>query len=182
MGLTNETFESLLEAARAGAEWAWVELYRELAGPVTGYLASRGGREPEDLTSEVFLQVARHVHAFTGDMAQFRSWVFVIAHRRLLDERRRLGRRPETVKMEAEVPAGDVEDEALERLVTDEMMEAFDQLSEGQRDVLSLRIIAGLSLAETADVVGKKVGAVKAIQRRALESLQARLDSEDVSI
>ena len=182
MGLTEETFESLLEAARTGADWAWAELYRELAGPVAGYLVSRGAGEPEDLTSETFLQVARHVHAFTGNLSQFRSWVFVIAHRRLLDDRRRSRRRPQMVEMENETPAGDVEDEAVERLVTAEMRAAFEQLSDPQRDVLALRIIAGLSLSETADVVGKKVGAVKALQRRAIVSLQAKLDSEEVSI
>jgi RNA polymerase sigma factor (sigma-70 family) len=180
--MTDETFGPLLEAARSGAEWAWAELYRELAGPVTGYLASRGSPEPEDVTSEVFLQVARHVNSFSGDLSQFRSWVFVIAHRRLLDERRKLGRRPRMVEIELEIPAGDVEVEALEKLTTARLRDTFEQLSEGQRDVLALRIIAGLTLAETAEVVGKKVGAVKAIQRRAIESLRAKLDSEGVSM
>ncbi len=182
MGLTDETFGPLLEAARSGAEWAWAELYRELAGPVTGYLASRGASEPEDLTSETFLQVARHLHSFSGDLGQFRSWVFVIAHRRLLDDRRKASRRPQLVEIDNEPPAGDAEAEAMERLVTAEVRAAFELLSETQRDVLSLRIIAGLTLAETAEVVGKKVGAVKAVQRRAIISLQSKLESEEVSI
>ncbi len=182
MGLTDETFELTLEAARVGAEWAWAELYRAMAGPVTGYLASRGAREPEDLTSDVFLQVARNVDSFRGGLSGFRSWVFVIAHRRLLDERRKLGRRPDMVELDTDIPAGDVEDEAIDRLVAKEIHDAFESLTHGQRDVLALRIIAGLTLAETAVVVGKRVGAVKAIQRRAIEALQARLGAEEVSL
>lgn len=177
-------FEATLSAAKAGAEWAWAALYRDLAGPVTGYLASRGAREPEDLASETFLQVARNVHSFEGDEAAFRSWVFVIAHRRMIDSRRAQGRRPTTLPLslqETEHSGGDVEDEALNRVVTIELMEAFEKLTEIQRDVLSLRIIGHLTLEETANVVGKRAGAVKAAQRRGLLALREHLDLERVT-
>ena len=81
-------FESAVEAAQAGAEWAWSRLYAELSGPVFGYLRSRGAVEPEDLLGEVFVQVARNIGSFRGDARSFRSWVFTIAHHRLIDERR----------------------------------------------------------------------------------------------
>jgi RNA polymerase sigma-70 factor (ECF subfamily) len=74
-----------------------------------------------------------------------------------------------------------VEDEALDRLVTVELRAAFEKLTEIQRDVLSLRIIGHLTLEETADVVGKRVGAVKAAQRRGLLALREHLDLERVS-
>src|SRR4030081_3701589 len=54
-----ESFEVVLAAARTGADWAWEALYRDLAPLVHGYLRSRGAREPEDLTGEVFLGIAR---------------------------------------------------------------------------------------------------------------------------
>ena len=82
-------FASVLEAAQAGAEWAWSRLYRDLAGPVLGYLRTRGAAEPEDLVGEVFLQVARNLGTFDGDYRSFRSWVFTVAHHRVVDERRR---------------------------------------------------------------------------------------------
>jgi RNA polymerase sigma factor (sigma-70 family) len=180
-----EQFESVLEAAKAGADWAWSNLYRELAGPVTGYLRSRGAREPEDLTSEVFLSVARAIHDFSGDSDSFRSWIFVIAHRRLIDERRYHGRRPQL----AELPeddvidmGGNVETEAIEELVTGELRERFLGLTNGQRDVLALRIIAGLTLDQTAQVMGKRTGAIKALQRRAVESLREAFDQENVTL
>ena len=86
-----DDFDIVLAAAKAGAEWAWGVLFRSLAGPVTGYLASRGASDPEDLTSEAFLQIARNIHSFDGSESAFRSWVFVIAHRRLIDSRVRRG-------------------------------------------------------------------------------------------
>jgi RNA polymerase sigma-70 factor (ECF subfamily) len=178
------SFEATLEAAKAGAESAWAALYRDLAGSVIGYLASRGAREPEDLASETFLQIARNIQGFVGGEAAFRSWVFVIAHRRLIDSRRAQGRRPPTAPLavhEYNHSGGDVEDEALDRLVTVELRVAFEKLTEIQRDVLLLRIIGHLTLEETADAVGKRVGAVKAAQRRGLLALREHLDLERVS-
>lgn len=181
MSLSEESFESVLEAAKAGAEWAWASLYRELAGPVRGYLASRGAAEPDDVTSEVFLKVARSIQTFQGDKSSFRSWVFVIAHRRLIDERRSVGRQPDFSDFFADNPGGNVESEAVDLLITDELRQAFEELTDNQRDVLALRMIAGLTLADTAEVLGKTVGAVKALQRRALEALRERIDMENVT-
>lgn len=185
MPLGEEAFESVLEACKTGAEWAWVALYRDLAGPVTGYLASRGSSEPDDTASEVFLKVARGIHGFNGDESSFRSWVFVIAHRTLLDERRARGRRPTLTELPPETgmgsESGNVESEAVERLITEELRAAFDRLTESQRDVLALRIIAGLTVEETARVLGKREGAIKALQRRALAALQLVIDLENVT-
>jgi RNA polymerase sigma-70 factor (ECF subfamily) len=179
-----EDFATRLDAAKSGREWAWADLYRELAGPVTGYLASRGATDPEDLASETFLQVARNIDGFEGDEASFRSWVFVIAHRRLLDSRRAGRRRPVTTTFTdvvADSTGGDVEEEALEGLVSAELSAAFGQLTDIQADVLALRILGRLTLEETAQALGKRVGAVKAAQRRGLIALQQRIDLEEVT-
>ena len=115
--ITIDEFQTTLAAAKAGAEWAWADLYRDLAGTVTGYLRSRGAADADDLTSETFLQVARNIKSFDGDYQSFRSWVFVIAHRRLLDARRAGGRQPKTVSDEAHLAvvadSQHVDDEAL---------------------------------------------------------------------
>jgi len=174
-------FPEVLAAAKTGADWAWDRVYGELAGPVTGYLTSRGAADPEDLTGETFLQVARNIHAFDGTEGAFRSWVFVIAHRRLIDSRRANGRRPASSTLEVDPEGGNVEAEAMERLTTSELVTAFKVLTEDQREVLALRVIANLTLEETADVVGKSVGAVKALQRRALETMRESLEAASVS-
>ena len=177
-------FDTRLRAAKSGAEWAWAAIYRDLAGPVAGYLANRGAAEPDDLTSETFLQIARNISTFEGNESAFRSWVFVIAHRRLIDSRRARQRRPETITLADPTgggEGGDVEEEALNRLTTVELQAAFEKLSESQSDVLALRIIGQLTLEETASVLGKRVGAVKAAQRRGLLALSQHLDLDGVT-
>jgi len=84
----------VLFAARAGAEWAWARLYDGLAPRIVGYLRAHGAADPEDLASEVFLQIVRDLAGFSGGEREFGAWSFTIAHRRLVDERRRRSRRP----------------------------------------------------------------------------------------
>ena len=176
-----EAFPGVLAAAKTGAEWAWDRLYSDLAGAVTGYLTTRGASDPEDLAGETFLQVARNIHGFDGSEGAFRSWVFVIAHRRLIDYRRANGRRPNSFVLDVDPEGGNVESEAVERLTTSELVTAFKVLTEEQREVLSLRVIADLTLEETAEVVGKSVGAVKGLQRRALETMRETVEAETVT-
>lgn len=172
-----ESFDDVLLAARAGAEWAWSRIYADLAPTVTGYLRAHGAAEPEDLTGEVFLQVVRGLGRFTGDERDFRSWVFTIVHRRLLDDRRSRSRRPSDPvapeDLEARAGAGgDVEREALGRLGEARVRAALAQLPTDQRSVLLLRILGDMTVEEVARAVGKRTGAVKALQRRALRRLE----------
>jgi RNA polymerase sigma factor (sigma-70 family) len=172
--LDQAQFASVLEAAQAGAEWAWSRLYDDIAGPVLGYVRTRGAREPEDLVGEVFVQVARNLGTFRGEYAAFRSWVFTVAHHRLVDERRYRTRRPVDP---AEIPegslgAGNAESEALERLTTGEVIGLLANLTPEQRDVLLLRVVGDLTVEEVARIVGRRPGAVKALQRRGLEKLR----------
>jgi len=184
LALGDEAFASVLDAAKSGAEWAWSSLYREYWGPLVGYLRSRGAAEPEDTASEVLLKIARNVHTFGGNESSFRSWVFVIAHRSLIDDHRRSSRRPETTEWRTDIgdAGGDVEEEAMDHLATAELLEALQSLTETQRDVLALRLVAGLTVDQVAEVVGKRPGAVKALQRRALASLQKVIDVSGVTL
>lgn len=175
--MDNSEFTSILDAARAGAEWAWSRLYADLAGPVRGYVRARGAAEPDDVVGEVFLQVARNLAGFEGEYPAFRSWIFVIAHHRLIDERRRRSRRPEDP---AEIPisvaaAIDVEGEAIDDLGTQRVIALLDDLTTDQKSVVLLRIVADLSLEQTAEVLGKRVGAIKALQKRAFDRLRKSL-------
>lgn len=179
-----EAFASILEAARAGAEWAWSRLYRDLAGPVLGYMRGRGAADPDDLLGEVFLQVARNIGTFEGGERAFRSWVFTVAHHRVIDERRYRNRRPVVLEGDPEpaMVAGDVEQEALEHLGTDRVVALLEHLSPDQREVLLLRIVGDLTIDEVARVVGKRPGAVKALQRRGLETLRRRIGEKGVPL
>lgn len=174
-----QNFDSVLEAAQEGAGWAWGVLYRDLAPQVFGYLRAQGSAEPEDLLGEVFLQVARNIGRFRGNEAAFRSWVFLVAHHRVVDERRFRGRRSEELvavdQLEGLVAVEDSEQVAMRNFSTERVQELLDQLTPAQRDVLTLRIVGGLTVAETAQIVGKRVGAVRALQRRGLAVLRRKL-------
>lgn len=115
---------------------------------------------------------------FRGDAANFRSFVFSIAYRRLVDELRMRGRRGETVELlAAEDPrrASSAEADALNRLATDQTMELLRSLSPDQRDVMILRIVADLTVEQVAEVLGKRADAIKALQRRALTRLRKKV-------
>ncbi|MCJ7826991.1 MAG: RNA polymerase sigma factor, partial [Demequinaceae bacterium] len=156
-----EAFDSILLAAKVGEEWAWAALYRHLSGPVTGYLRGHGAPDPEDQTSETFLQVAKGISTFEGDEAAFRSWVFVIAHRRLIDARRKVFRRPTMAGFSTEgadpdrLQGGNVEDDAMARLNSEGVQATLAPLTSDQRDVILLRVIASQSVSETARILGK---------------------------
>lgn len=146
-----------------------------------GYLRGRGARDPEDLLGEVFLQMARRIEDFDGTVAGFRSWVFTIAHHRLVDDHRARTRRPLTLvddfpqRADEEAPEVD----ALDRLGTKRVEALLAQLTDDQRDVLLLRLISGLTIEEIAGVLDKNVGSTKQLQRRGLNALRRILAAED---
>jgi len=169
-----DDFDGILVAAQAGAAWAAERLWRDLAPLVTGYLRMQGATDPEDLTSETFIGVFAGIRTFTGSESALRSLVLTIAHRRLLDERRRRARRPDPEPLDdrSEIAGGDVEEEALAALADARLRSALDTLSPDQRTVLLLRIVGDLTVEQVAGVVGKRPGAVKALQRRGLAAVR----------
>ena len=184
--MLGQAFDDVLLAAQAGAGWAFTRLYEDLAGVVTGYLRQQGAQDADDVASETFLQAFDAIGTFEGDEEAFRSWVFTIAHRRLIDERRRSSRRPRTTPIEGDEGTGGHE-EAADRAVMAEaewvrLERHLAALTSLQRDVVLLRVVAGLTVAETADVVRRSEDAVRQLQRRGLRTLEERLtiDGEGV--
>jgi len=173
-------FEDVLVAAQAAAPWACTELWTTWSPRVAGYLRARGSRDPEDLTSEVFLTVFSKLPSFVGDEQAFKAFVFTLAHRRLVDELRARSRRGTHVEWTSEDDRRhfeSAEDDALRSIGGTDAMTLLDGLSGDQRDVLVLRIFADLTIDQIAELLGKRPGAVKALQRRGLESLRKRLNS-----
>ena len=180
-----EGFDSVLEAARGGEDWAWGSLYSGLAPKVLGYLRGLGAAEADDLTGDVFVQVVRDLHRFHGDERAFRAWVLTIAHHRFLDHCRRSSRRP--VDPVAEVPepvaaVGDAEQDALHELADERVRELLATLSREQRAVLLLRVVGGLTVEQVAAAIGKRPGAVKALQRRGLAAVERHLARQAVPL
>ena len=161
----------------SGAGPADVEtIFRRLAGPVHSYLRASGAVDSEDLLGEVFFDVARGLHRFHGDDDALRRWVFTIAHRRLVDEQRRMHRRRHFLRTQTPrvVPPPD---EPLDPA----LMSALDSLTPDQREVVVLRFVADLTLETVAEMTNRPVGAVKSLQHRALHNLASTLDRTPIS-
>lgn len=186
--MIGDGFERVLARAREGDELAWAALYDALAGQLLGYLRGRGAPEPEDQLGETFLQVARDLHTFTGDEVGFRSWVFTIAHRRMLDASRSRRRRPvQPLAPDELAPVADAvradgapTDDTLAALADRELLSGLlAHLTEDQREVLLLRYVVDLDTAAVGAVTGRSANAVAALTRRALQELRRVVEAED---
>jgi RNA polymerase sigma factor (sigma-70 family) len=178
-------FDEWIQSAQAGSVVAFERLYRALAAPVRSYLRWHRVSDPDGLTNDVFAQVHRKLRSFEGDEQGFRSWVFTIAHHRMIDDRRRSQRQP-LVDSEARVDdhrsAGDVEDDALAVMGSDRVRELLEVLSADQRAVVLLRVVADLSVEDVARILGKREGAVKALQHRAMGALRRHLSRPHAAV
>ena len=186
-----EVFESVLAAAQAGAEWAFSRLYTDLNPRIERYFAARAPRAADDLAAETWMGVARRIRSFEGDEAQFRSWLFTIAHRRLVDHWDAENKRREdpldhpdhSSHEHLELPS----DEDLEQTVLDSTQaRAAAQriartLNHDQAEVVLLRLLGGLDVDQVAEILGKRPGTVRVLQHRALKRLAEQFSLEDVT-
>jgi RNA polymerase sigma factor (sigma-70 family) len=181
-----ESFDRVLDAARAGQGWAWEAIYRDLSPAVLGYLRARRVPEPDDVGADVFLHVVRDLRRFGGGESEFRAWVLAIAHNRLVDQRRSLKRRPVDILPVEEIERGEVggnvEDDALAEISQKRVRKLLARLSDDQQSVILLRILGDLSIAQVAAVLGRTPGAVKALQRRGLARLKRELSKLRVTL
>lgn len=179
---TDGWFGESLASARRGESAGFDALYNALGGPVTAFAESRGAVDAEGVTNDVFLDVFRRIDSFSGDFSGFRSWVFTIARHRLIDAHRREQRQPPIARdavVEVELPSAELT--ALARLGDARVNELLSTLTHDQRDVIVLRIVADLSLAEVATIVDKPISAVKRLQARGLRRLQQEILRQGVS-
>jgi RNA polymerase sigma-70 factor (ECF subfamily) len=175
---TGKLSDELVAAAQAGDAYALREIYFALAGSVCGYLRAKGVPDPEGVTSDVFLAVLPKLGTVTGGAAGLRRFVFSVAHARMVDVHRAEARLPELVEYEPDLDARSVDSADLmaeEELGTERVLEILSMLPDDQRDVLALRVVADLSLEQVSAIVGKSVGAVKQLQRRAVLSIRDAL-------
>ncbi len=173
--------ESAIEWARSGDPRGFDILFRTFGGSVVGYLRACSAGDPDGMANDVFLRVFRTIHTFHGDAPRFRAWLFTIAHHAMIDDSRRRRRRVREVPLDRgpDGAGGDVETEVFANLARDRVHALLTGLSPDQRDVLVLRIVAELSVAETAAALDKSYEAVKALQRRGLSALRRAISSEE---
>jgi RNA polymerase sigma-70 factor (ECF subfamily) len=172
-------------------------LYREFLPGIFGYIATRvpDRATAEDLTSEVFLKMVEGIGQLrTSDEAGFAAWILQIARISVAGFYRKREKQPVHVPLEATSgdKEGDVESLAFPASHPDSdpvrwteardewntMVKAINMLTEEQRQVLIGRLLLGYDVASVARMLGKNANAVKALQFRALHSLQRLLAKE----
>jgi len=172
--VTDALTDDVLRAG-AGDPELFSLVYRSYASQVLGYLTARGVEDPEAVMQDVFLAVLPRLETVTGGMQGLRTFIFSVAHARMVDDHRRQSRTPAKLPFDAELDLREessAEAEALARVSPSEVLDLLQGLLDEQKEVLTLRIIGGLTVDQVAAVMGKSPGAVKQLQRRALNRLR----------
>jgi RNA polymerase sigma-70 factor (ECF subfamily) len=158
---------ALVEAAQADPA-RFLEIYDRHFHRVWAYVIRRTGNhaDAEDVTSEVFRKALEHLQRYESRGTPFVAWLLRIASNTMATRWQRAGR--EAGVLAEEIVERDAE---LERRAM--LFQLVGRLPEVQRAVIELRYVEGLSLVEVAHRLGKTEGAVKQLQRRALEQLRA---------
>ncbi len=177
----------LVERARAGDRAAWLTLYRRYVGELFGFCFNELGaaQDAEDVVAETFLRVVNGLHSFDG-RSSFRTWLYSIARNQLRDRWRRSGRRPQTIALTDAAPlhlrvaaSADHEQESDPHPQSTAFGRAvLDALPPHYRRVLTLRIMDGRSIRDTAEEMGIQPGNVKVMQHRALK--RARIVAQEM--
>ena len=158
-----------------GEESAFTELFLTLQPRLLRYLRARVGEAwYEDVAADTWLHIARDIGRFRGDGNAFTAWVFTVARSRATDAFRRAAARPVTApdqSHEASDPAASAEQEALERMQWSDLIAAIGQLPTDQGEAVRLRVLAGLDVATTAQLLGKSKEAVRVNTHRGLRRL-----------
>jgi len=174
-----EQEHELISRAQEGDKQAIGELYRAHVDVIYRYVWARVRDDSlaEDLTAQVFLKALEGLPTYEPSGKPFVAWLYRIAYARIVDHWRKLERRVE-VPLEETLPSREPRPEDLLEFEADWIMamELLAQLTDDQQDVVILRFIGEMSLADVAQTVGKTVGATKALQYRALATLARLLE------
>lgn len=166
-------FDDIRARAQAGDEAFFAELFRQWQPPLLRYLRSVARPAEEDIAGDVWLDVIRGLPGFSGGEADFRRWLFTIAHRRAVDWHRSQARHRVTPM--ADVPCADTvagaAEQVDEQLSTASAVALIAQLPAAEAEVVLLRVIAGLDVAAVAAIVGRRPGTVRVQSHRGLTRL-----------
>jgi len=176
---------ALVELAQGGDKEAFAQLYDVYVDTVFRYVLVRVANRSlaEDLTSETFLRAMRRIDSFTWQGKDIAAWFVTIARNLIADH-------VKSAKFRFEVATADMRDadervdapdtEVLTRLRDEKLVAAIRDLGSDQAECITLRFLQGLSLADTAKVLGKSEGAVKQLQLRATRALRKSLDGVEL--
>jgi RNA polymerase sigma-70 factor (ECF subfamily) len=175
----SESFATVLAAAQSGDEDALALLWRRHHPGILRYLRAHEPQDGDDIATDAWIDAARGLPRFEGAEDAFRGWLFTIARRRLVDHRRRRGRRPSEPLPDADTSgeaAPSAESEALSGSLGDEAAaRILALLPAEQAEIVLLRVVADLPVAQVAQITGRSPGHVRVLQHRALRRLASTL-------
>jgi RNA polymerase sigma-70 factor, ECF subfamily len=180
-----EPLDDLVEGVRRGDRDAIAAVYLELGPGLRGFLLRRvpHGEVADDLVEQTFVELIEGGHRIDGDGRALRAWLYRAARNNLLDWYKRAERRSDqqlTERVLAGQPSAPAaEEQVVAGTVDPELLAALASLTDEQREVIELRLVAGLPLAEVAAITGRSVGAVKQLQHRGIHRLLALLTPPD---
>lgn len=174
---------ALVQRAQGGDTDAFAQIYDRYVDVVYRYVYYRIGDRPqaEDFTSETFVRALRRLDSFSYRGRDLGAWLVTIARNIIFDHVKSSRYRLEVVTGEiddaSQVQEGP-ENAVLEHLESRRLLRCVKQLGSEQQECIVLRFLQGLSVAETADIMGKNDGAIKALQHRAVRRLAALLKDD----
>lgn len=174
--------DEAVEGTKRGEGWAWEAAYRAYSKALTGFLVLRLGNRDDvaEALSETFLRALDRSGTFRGDANAYRAWLFRIA-RNVANDRLRLRVRAPQADHDvdpADLLLGEHDDGLIAAEDASAVRDALDCLEPDDREVVWLRVCARLSSAEVGEIVGKRPGAVRMQQQRALLALARRMGIE----
>jgi RNA polymerase sigma-70 factor (ECF subfamily) len=176
---------ALVTAAQSGDGEAFGQLYDRYVDIVHRYIAYRVGNHAlaEDLTSETFLRALRRISTYSWQGRDFGAWLVTIARNLITDHYKSSRYKLELstsdlVEAGAERSSDGPEDEVLTGITNRMLLEAVKQLGAEQLVCIVLRFLQGMSVAETAAILGKNENAIKALQYRAVKTLGRTLPAD----
>jgi RNA polymerase sigma-70 factor (ECF subfamily) len=173
---------ALVHSAQRGDTSAFAQLYNRYVDVVFRYVLFRvGDRElAEDVTSETFLRALRRIGTVSYQGRDVGAWFVTIARNLVLDHVKSSRFRLEvaTAEVDSQRVESGPEQEVLTKVTTEALLECVEQLGDDQRECIVLRFLQGLSVAETAQIMNRNEGAVKALQHRAVRRLAQLLPAE----
>jgi RNA polymerase sigma-70 factor (ECF subfamily) len=167
---------ALVDLAKQGDAEAFGQLYDHYVTGVFRFIYYRVGSQQlaEDLTSETFVRGLRAINRFNWQGKDFGAWLTTIARNLVADHYKSSRARLEIVSdsvPESDHHAASPEQEVLALISNELLFEAINKLPKEQRDCVLMRFIQGMSIAQTAHVLGRSEGAVKQLQLRAVRNL-----------
>jgi len=176
---------ALVNAAKEGDNRAFTQLYDRYVNQTYGYIYRRVGDRhlAEDLTGDVFLRAYRRLGTFQWQGVDLGAWIMTIARNRVHDHFKSARTRMEhAAEIDAERHSGDESDSpervTMARDMARTLGRALERLTADHREVIELRFVHGMSVADTAAVLERTIGATKALQYRALRALSELVKDE----